>query len=42
MHVLLMCGGDLAEEVCEALEAGGADVTWLRSPTDAEVRAALG
>ena len=26
MRVLLMGGGDLAEEVCEALEAGGADV----------------
>ena len=41
MQVLLMGGGDLAEEVCEALEAGGADVAWLREPSDDDVRSAL-
>jgi Trk K+ transport system NAD-binding subunit len=41
MQVLLMGGGDLAEEVCEALEAGGADVSWLHEPSDDDVRSAL-
>ncbi len=41
MRVLLMGGGDLAEEVCEALQAGGAEVDWLRAPSDADVRSAL-
>jgi hypothetical protein len=34
--------GDLAEEVCEALEAGGADVSWLQEAGDEAVREALG
>jgi Trk K+ transport system NAD-binding subunit len=41
MRVLLMGGGDLAEEVCEALHAGGAEVAWLREPSDDEVCAAV-
>ena len=41
MQVLLMGGGDLAEEVCEALEAGGGDVSWLQEPSDEDVRSAL-
>ena len=41
MQVLLMGGGDLAEEVCEALKAGGGDVTWLQEPSDEDVRSAL-
>jgi Trk K+ transport system NAD-binding subunit len=40
-HVLLVGGGDLAEEVCEALDAGGADVTWLAEADDESVRDAL-
>ena len=28
-RVLLVGGGDLAGEVCEALNAGGGEVTWL-------------
>jgi Trk K+ transport system NAD-binding subunit len=40
-RVLLMGGGDLAEEVCEALAAGGAEVEWLREPGDDDVRSAL-
>jgi hypothetical protein len=41
MRVLLLGGGDLAKEVCEALEAGGADATWLHEPSDDDVAAAL-
>ena len=41
MRVLLMGGGDLAEEVCEALDAGGAEVDWLRDADDDAVRSAL-
>src|SRR5215217_7188998 len=41
MRVLLMGGGDLAGEVSEALEAGGASVTWLRDAGDDDVRSAL-
>ena len=41
MRVLLMGEGDLAEEVDEALEAGGADVRFLVDPDDESVRAAL-
>jgi len=41
MRVLLMGAGDLAKEVCEALEAGGADVSWLREPSDDDVASAL-
>jgi voltage-gated potassium channel Kch len=41
VRVLLMGSGDLAEEVCEALEAGGAAVKWLRDADDASVRTAL-
>jgi Trk K+ transport system NAD-binding subunit len=42
VRVLLMGAGDLAEEVCEALDAGGADVEWLRDADDDAVRSALG
>jgi voltage-gated potassium channel Kch len=41
VRVLLMGSGDLAEEVCEALGAGGAEVQWLRDADDEAVRAAL-
>jgi voltage-gated potassium channel Kch len=41
VRVLLMGSGDLAEEVCEALGAGGAEVEWLHDADDAAVRAAL-
>jgi voltage-gated potassium channel Kch len=41
MRVLLMGEGDLAEEVDEALEAGGADVRFLVDPDDESVRSAL-
>ena len=34
-RVLLVGGGDLAEEVCEALDAAGAEVTWLEHTDDA-------
>ena len=40
-RVLLMGGGDLAKEVCQALEAGGATVDWLDDPDDEGVRAAV-
>ena len=33
-RVLLVGGGDLAGEVCEALEAGGGEVTWLEDADD--------
>jgi hypothetical protein len=38
-RVLLVGGGDLAGEVCEALEAGGGEVEWLAD--DEAVREAL-
>jgi Trk K+ transport system NAD-binding subunit len=41
VRVLLMGAGDLAEEVCEALDAGGAEVEWLRDADDVAVRSAL-
>ncbi len=41
-RVLLVGGGDLAGEVCEALEAGGGDVKWLSEADDESVREALG
>ena len=34
-----MGGGDLAKEVCQALEAGGATVDWLDEPADLRVTA---
>jgi len=37
-RVLLVGGGDLAEEVCEALAAAGADVNWLEHADDASLR----
>jgi Trk K+ transport system NAD-binding subunit len=37
-RVLLVGGGDLAEEVCEALDAAGAEVTWLEHTDDASLR----
>jgi hypothetical protein len=37
-RVLLVGGGDLAEEVCEALDAAGADVSWLEHADDASLR----
>jgi Trk K+ transport system NAD-binding subunit len=40
-RVLLVGGGDLAEEVCEALDAGGGEVTWLSDADDESVREAL-
>ena len=40
-HVLLVGGGDLAEEVCEALDAAGAKVTWLEDADDESLRDAL-
>ena len=40
-RVLLVGGGDLAEEVCEALDAGGGEVTWLEDADDESVREAL-
>jgi Trk K+ transport system NAD-binding subunit len=41
MRVLLMGEGDLAEEVDEALDAGGADVRFLVDPDDESVKQAL-
>ena len=41
MRVLLMGAGDLAEEVCEALEAGGAKVRFLVDADDESVQGAL-
>ena len=41
MRVLLMGEGDLAEEVCEALEAGGASVRFLVDADDESVQGAL-
>ena len=40
-RVLLVGGGDLAEEVCEALDAGGAEVNWLDDADDESLREAL-
>ena len=40
-RVLLVGGGDLAEEVCEALDAAGAEVTWLEHTDDASLREGL-
>ena len=40
-RVLLVGGGDLAEEVCEALDAAGAEVTWLEHADDEALRDAL-
>lgn len=40
-RVLLVGGGDLAGEVCEGLEAGGGEVTWLADADDESVRDAL-
>ena len=39
--MLLVGGGDLADEVCEALDAGGGDVTWLEHADDESLREAL-
>ena len=41
-RVLLVGGGDLAEEVCEALDAAGAEVTWLERADDESLREAVG
>jgi voltage-gated potassium channel Kch len=41
VRVLLMGAGDLAEEVCEALEAGGATVRFLSDADDESVQGAL-
>ena len=41
MRVLLMGAGDLAEEVCEALQAGGASVRFLADADDETVQGAL-
>jgi Trk K+ transport system NAD-binding subunit len=41
-RVLLVGGGDLAEEVCEALDAAGAEVSWLEQADDAALREAVG
>jgi Trk K+ transport system NAD-binding subunit len=40
-RVLLVGGGDLAEEVCEALDAADAEVTWLEHADDEALRDAL-
>jgi len=41
VRVLLMGAGDLAEEVCEALEAGGATIRFLSDADDESVQGAL-
>jgi Trk K+ transport system NAD-binding subunit len=41
MRVLVLGGGDLASEVCSALEAGGASASWLRDVTDESVATTL-
>jgi Trk K+ transport system NAD-binding subunit len=41
-RVLLVGGGDLADEVCEALDAAGAEVTWLDHADDESLREAVG
>ncbi len=40
-RVLLVGGGDLAEEVCEALDAAGAEVKWLEHADDEALRDGL-
>jgi Trk K+ transport system NAD-binding subunit len=40
-RVLLVGGGDLSEEVCEALDAAGAEVTWLEHADDKALREAV-
>ena len=40
-RVLLVGGGDLAEEVCEALDAAGAQVRWLEQADDQSLRDAV-
>jgi Trk K+ transport system NAD-binding subunit len=40
-RVLLVGGGDLAEEVCEALDAAGAEVSWLEEADDESLREGL-
>jgi len=40
-RVLLVGGGDLAEEVCEALNAAGAELTWLEHADDESLREAV-
>src|SRR6478735_5029853 len=41
MRVLVLGSGDLASEVCEALDAGGAGVTWVSDVSDDAVEKAL-
>ena len=41
-RVLLVGGGDLAEEVCEGLKAADAEVTWLEHADDESLRDAVG
>jgi voltage-gated potassium channel Kch len=41
VRVLLLGTGDLVEEVCAAVGAGGAEVDWLRDADDLAVRSAL-
>ncbi len=41
MRVLVLGSGDLAVEVCEALEAGGAAVTWVSDVDDEAVQNAV-
>ncbi len=40
-RVLLVGGGDLAGEVCEALDAGGGQVRWLSDADEESLRGAL-
>ena len=40
-RVLLVGGGDLAEEVCAALDAAGAELTWLERADDESLREAV-
>ena len=40
-RVLLVGGGDLAEEVCAALDAAGAELTLLERADDESLREAL-
>ena len=40
-RVLLVGGGDLAEEVCAALDAAGAELTWLEQADDESLREAV-
>ena len=41
MRVLVLGSGDLASEVCQALEAGGGAVTWVSDVTDDAVATAV-